>query len=496
MIICACLPKGRLGCAAVRGHFIFLFYPATLSKAGGFSTVLLLYGGKCKSYFSSRYICVQQIKKLSMLNRTIPPVLHHAVEFDLVLPDCKRFTLDNGVPVLAVDAGVEEVLQIEWVFEAGNAFEKANMVAGAANHLLKNGTTSRTAFDINEQTDYYGAYLNRSCYNETAVVTLHTLSKHLPKLMPVVTDIFTHSNFPQEELEIFVQNSRQRLSVNLRKSDFVANREMDVILYGKDHPYGKYSSFESLDALTRDQITEFYHQYYQQGKLAIFVAGKLPADIEDQLNLAFGHLPLKAFSPAKVMVDPGPKPPAESRIIRIENDPAGVQGSIRMAMPYANRHHPDFQQLQMLNNVFGGYFGSRLMSNIREDKGYTYGIQSYIQSHTGQSALVVSTEAGRNVCEAAIKEVYYEMKQLREEPVDEEELLLVRNYMIGSILGTLDGPFQIIGRWKSYFLHGIEDGQEYFNHAVENIKTVSAAELQELANKYLKDDHFYEMVVV
>jgi predicted Zn-dependent peptidase len=322
------------------------------------------------------------------------------------------------------------------------------------------------------------------------------LAKHLPKLMPVVTDIFTNSNFPQEELNVFVQNSRQRLSVNLRKSDFVANREMDVILYGKDHPYGKYSSYEAMDALTRDQLTAFYSQYYQQGNLAIFVSGKLPQDIEEQLNNAFGHLPLKGYKPAKVIVEAGQKPDPENRVIRLENDKTGVQGSIRMAMPFANRHHPDFQKLQMLNNVFGGYFGSRLMSNIREEKGYTYGIHSFIQSHIGQSALVISTEAGRDVCEAAIKEVYYEMKQLREEPVDEEELLLVRNYMIGSILGTLDGPFQITGRWKNYYLNGIEEGKDYFNQAVESIKTVSALELQELANKYLHDACFYEMVVV
>jgi predicted Zn-dependent peptidase len=222
----------------------------------------------------------------------------------------------------------------------------------------------------------------------------------------------------------------------------------------------------------------------------------LPQDIEEQLNNAFGHLPLKGYKPAKVIVEAGQKPDPENRVIRLENDKTGVQGSIRMAMPFANRHHPDFQKLQMLNNVFGGYFGSRLMSNIREEKGYTYGIHSFIQSHIGQSALVISTEAGRDVCEAAIKEVYYEMKQLREEPVDEEELLLVRNYMIGSILGTLDGPFQITGRWKNYYLNGIEEGKDYFNQAVESIKTVSALELQELANKYLYDARFYEMVVV
>ena len=431
-----------------------------------------------------------------MLDRSIAPVIHHAVEFNITLPACNRFTLDNGVPVITVDAGVEEVLQLEWVFEAGNSFETANMVAAATNHLLKNGTEMRTAFDINEQTDYFGAYLNRSCQSETAVVTLHTMSKHLQKLLPVVTDIFTNSTFPQEELDIFVQNSRQRLSVNLRKCDFVASREIDVLLYGKDHPYGKYSSFDALEALTRDQVMAFYNECYINGRMVIFVSGKLPANLIEVLNEAFGHLPLKPMQPSPVIVPETAAPLSQERIIRIQNDPNGVQGAIRMARPAINRHHPDFQKVQILNNIFGGYFGSRLMSNIREDKGYTYGIHSYLQSHLGPTAWLISTEAGRDVCDATITEVYYEMEQLRKEWVDEEELLLVRNYMIGSILGTLDTPFQISGRWKNYFLNGITDGNEYFNNAIQTIKTVPAEELRELANKYLQPEYFYEMVVV
>ncbi len=431
-----------------------------------------------------------------MLDRSNPPVIHHAVEFNLTLPACNRFTLDNGVPVITVDAGVEEVLQLEWVFEAGNSFETANIVAAATNHLLKNGTDLRTAFDINEQTDYFGAYLNRSCNSETAVVTLHTMSKHLEKLLPVMTDIFTNSIFPQEELDIFVQNSRQRLSVNLRKCDFVASREIDVLLYGKDHPYGKYSSVEALEALTRDQLVAFYNEFYKNGRMVIFVSGKLTPNVVELLNESFGHLPLKPLLPRPVIVPETAVPLQQERIIRIENDPNGVQGAIRMARPAINRHHADFQKVQILNNIFGGYFGSRLMSNIREDKGYTYGIHSYLQSHLGPTAWLISTEAGRDVCEATITEVYYEMEQLRKEWVDEEELLLVRNYMIGSILGSLDTPFQISGRWKNYYINGIDDGVNYFNNAIQTIKTVSAEELKALANKYLQPEYFYEMVVV
>jgi predicted Zn-dependent peptidase len=171
-----------------------------------------------------------------------------------------------------------------------------------------------------------------------------------------------------------------------------------------------------------------------------------------------------------------------------------VQGAIRIARPFPNRHDPDFMKSQVLNNVFGGFFGSRLMSNIREDKGYTYGIHSYFQNHVAHSAWMVSTEAGRDVCEATINEVYKEMKILREEPVDEEELLLVRNYMIGSILGDLDGPFQIINRWKNYVLNGLDES--YFYSSINTIKTITAEQVQELAQKYLIPEEFYELVVV
>jgi zinc protease len=431
-----------------------------------------------------------------MPDRSVIPPIKNAATFDLTLPDCQRFTLDNGIPVIAVDAGVEEVIQIEWVFEAGNAMEDANMVAAATNHLIRNGTTTRSAFDISEQIDFYGAFLSRSCFHETSIVTLHSLTKHLDRLLPVVTDIFTESIFPQEELDIFKQNSRQRLSVNLRKCDFVANREIDALIYGKDHPYGKYSTYEAIDALYREQILDFYDKYYRHGNMAIVVSGKLPGNIIEQLNGAFGHLPFNPYRPGGVYVEVPTSPSPEQRIVRIENDAAGVQGAIRLARHAPNRRHPDFQKLHVLNTLFGGFFGSRLMDNIREDKGYTYGIYSFIQNHVGNSAWVVSTEAGRDVCEAAIKEVYHEMQQLREGFIDDEELLLVRNYMMGSILGSLDGPFQIAARWKGYYLNGIVDGNTYFEDAIKVIKTVSADELRALATEWLQPEHFYEMVVV
>lgn len=178
----------------------------------------------------------------------------------------------------------------------------------------------------------------------------------------------------------------------------------------------------------------------------------------------------------------------------IISDPNGVQGAIRIARPFPNRHHPDFIKVQILNNIFGGFFGSRLMSNIREDKGYTYGIHSFLENHIQQSAWVISTEAGRDVCDATIAEVYKEMERLCKEPVSEAELHLVRNFMMGSILGDLDGPFQIIARWKNYILNNLTEA--YFYNSIKTIRTISAEELQQLAAKYLDAKDFYQLTVI
>lgn len=426
-----------------------------------------------------------------MVNRSVEPAIHEAVDFDIQLKPYIGFTLDNGVQVYAVDAGAEEVVMVEWVFYAGNWYEDKNIVAATVNHLLKNGTKTKPAFAINEHFEFYGAYLNRNCYNETATLTLHSLSKHLPHLLPVMAELLTESTMPEQELAIYKQNQKQRLAVNLKKGDFLANRFIDEYVYGKNHPYGKYTSAADYDALQQEELLAYYHKYYTNGKAMLFVAGKLPADIQQQLNKAFGHLPLNNATLADIQHQP--QPSAEKQYA-ITNDSNGVQASIRIARPFPNRHHPDFTKAQILNNIFGGYFGSRLMSNIREDKGYTYGIHSYLQNHIHTSAWLISTEAGRDVSAATIAEIYKEMQVLCDELVDDDELRLVRNYMMGSILGDLDGPFQIIARWKNYILNGLTG--DYFYNALDTIRTVSAEELQQLAKKYFNKDDFYQLTVV
>jgi predicted Zn-dependent peptidase len=426
-----------------------------------------------------------------MPDRKSAPQIKDAVDYAIQLKHPEILQLKNKTDLYKVQAGTEEVVQIEWVFKAGNWYEQQNNVAAAANFLIKNGTSTRSAYDINEYVDFYGAYLNRSCYNETAVVTLHCLTRQLHSLLPLVQEIFTDAVLPEDELHIFRQNMKQKLAVNLKKCDFVAGRKIDALLFGDKHPYGIYSEMADYDALELETLRKFYAQYYQQGHCTIFAAGIFPADFDSLMETHFGSLPFNQSAqsePSHLLQ------PAEQKKWNILNDTDGVQGAIRIARHFPNRHHPDFPGVQVLNTLFGGFFGSRLMNNIREDKGYTYGIYSYLQNHIHGGAWIISTEAGREVCEATVKEVYYEMQQLRDGDIDAEELLLVKNYLIGTLLGDLDGPFHIIGRWKNLILNGLDIS--FFNHSVETIKNIQAEELKVLANRYLNPDDFYELTVI
>jgi hypothetical protein len=424
------------------------------------------------------------------MNRKIAPNIKDAIDYKLQLKPYEHIKLDNGISVYSVNAGAQEVVQLEMVFCAGNSFEQQRGVAAATNFLLKNGTSTKTAFQINEAFEYYGGYCNRACYNETAVISLHSLTKHVNKLLPVMYEMLTDAVFPEEELKVYKQNAQQRLKVNLQKAEFVAGRLIDSYVYGENHPYGVYTNPLDIDNLNTEVCKKFYEQYYIHGKCIIFAAGNFPEKFIKELNTVFGKLKVNATSIKAPIVA---AIPAAEKKYRINNDPNAVQGAIRLASPFPNRHHPDFKKAMVLNTLFGGFFGARLMSNIREDKGYTYGIYSYIQNHLQETAWVVSTEAGKDVSEATIEEVYKEMKRLREEKIGEDELLLVRNYMIGGILGELDGPFQIMAKWKNIVLNNLDE--TYFYDSVKEIKTVSAEALMELANKYLLPEKFYELVV-
>lgn len=428
-----------------------------------------------------------------MLNRTVAPPIHDAVSFSFSLQPCNKVTSANGIPLYWLNAGTQDVVQIEWIFKAGLWQEPQTALAQAAAALLKNGSKNYSALQLNEALELYGASFHVSANNDYTVISLHALTRHLPALLPVLKEIITEAAFPEEELAIYKQNAQQRLILNLRKCDFVANRHIDAYLFGRQHPYGKYTEATDILALNREALRKFHSDYYRSANCIMLVAGRIDDSHIALIDDFFGKTAWGATGATPAEPNYERKPAAEHHY-RVTNDENGVQGAVRIARDFPNRKHPDFSPMIVLNTIFGGYFGSRLMANIREEKGFTYGISSQIYNYRNEGALLIATEAGKEVCEQTVAEVYKEMDLLCNVPVDEEELLLVKNYLLGSILGDLDGPFSIMQRWKNIILNELPEDQ--FEQNIAIYKSITPARLQELAQKYLRKEDYYELVVV
>jgi predicted Zn-dependent peptidase len=426
-----------------------------------------------------------------VLDRKSPPAIHDAVNFEFNLPPVNKVTLDNGLPLYWLNAGVQDVVQIDWVFKAGLWYEEKPSVAQSTAALLKNGTSKHTARQISESLEFYGAQFKVNAGNDYCSLTLYTLTKHLPVLLPIVHEIITDATFPEDEIEIYKNNTIQRLLVNLRQCEFVANQKIDAVLYGEAHPYGRYSRQANIEALVRKDLVSFYKSRFNLSAATIFMGGKVGNSEVKLINSIFGG----TLSSASSSIEPAfAIAGATDRSFKVDNDPNGVQGAIRIGRLFPNRHHPDYTPMVVLNTLFGGYFGSRLMANIREDKGYTYGIYSSISPEISGGSLVIHTETGRDVIENAIKEVYREMDILCSETADDEELLLVKNYLLGGLLGDLDGPFSILARWRTLILNGFTE--DYFYNNIRIYKSITAPELKSLAQNYFDRKDFYEVVVI
>jgi predicted Zn-dependent peptidase len=407
---------------------------------------------------------------------------------NLTVPPPEVWHLPNGVPVYETNLGTQDIVKLELVFFAGRPYEKKKLAFRGTAALLKEGTAHHSSADIAEVFDYYGGTLALPVSLDTATVQFYSLSKHFDKLLPVLAEILAEPTFPEEELKPFIERNIQRLQVDLTKNDVVAYRKFTELLYGEEHPYGYNSFADTYSALTRDDLVEHYQANYVSGNCLLFLSGKITPQIRALMEQHLGNAILKGEK-RTVAVGPGVNTPLTVKVPH----PEKVQTAIRIGSHLFTRSHPDYNGMYVLNTILGGYFGSRLMANIREEKGYTYNIYSNHDSMLFGGYFYVATEVGNEFVEPTIREIYVEMQKLQDKLVKKDEMEMVRNYLLGTLLTNLDGPFNISEVVKTFISEGLP--LSGFEELVETIKTISPKELRELARKYFKKENLWEVVV-
>lgn len=421
-----------------------------------------------------------------MLNRKLAPESKQVEEIRFIEP--LRQQLDNGIPVFIINAGEQELVRVEFIFHNINWDASKPLQAIGASHLVNNGTGKLSAKDIADKVDYYGAFLQTEYSADQLAVKLYTLNKHLASVLPILYQILNDSIFPEHELVIFSQNQKQSLQVNLQKNDYLARKHFAHALFG-DTTYGANIEAADYDQLLRKDLLDFYSAAYQAENCTIFVAGKFESEEMAILNKIIGQ-PWKNSAASIVNKFDFDSPKGSDIVLE---RPDALQSAIRMGAIGITRNHADFPGFQVLNCLLGGYFGSRLMANIREDKGYTYGIGSAVVSLKDAGYFFIATEVGADVCGSALEEIEKEINLLKTELVEQQELELVRSYMLGSMLGSLENAFSHADKFKNVYFSGLDYG--YYENYIRTVKTISAETLKSLANTYLNSSEFIKVVV-
>jgi len=407
----------------------------------------------------------------------------------VVIPEAKSFRLNNGVPVYLIEAGTEDIMRLEFIFKAGQVKEYLPLLSSTCNMMLSEGSQNYTSEELNRSLDYYGVFLNQTAEKDRAGIVLFFLNKHIEKVLELSHEILFRPVFPELELNSLMKKRLRWYLVNREKVQNLAIDQFFESIFGKNHPYGYQILEQDFENITPSHLLSFHTKYYTPENMAIIISGKINTKTAELLNSWIGNI-----SSNKTKSEYSVNPVKGEKLKKVHINKSGtVQSAIRIGSVTINKRHPDYPGMKILDSVLGGYFGSRLMKNIREEKGYTYGINSSISSLDLTGYKMISTEVGQKNYKKAIDEIYKEIKLLQTVPVKKEEMEVVRNYMLGEMLRMFDGPFALAESFRSAWEFDLDNS--YYYRLAEKIKTIDPDEIIELARTYYNIDDLYEITV-
>lgn len=416
---------------------------------------------------------------------TAPPITFPR---NISLPPARQWSLDNGLQVLAIEGAARPILRVELLFRAGRSFETGRVLGRATNLMLAEGSLDRSASEIENFFDFYGTNLQMTRTSDWASITVYTVLPHLEAILPVLAEVITQPKFEERELARFIKRNLQSLREIQTDPDSIADEEISARLFGEEHPYGYRVKPEHYKALTPERLAAFHREAYVAQNGILLLSGQLNSAAEQLINQHLGQIPVGKKMPDLPLAIKTQKtgPFGISR-------PKAQQTLIRQARLLPRKSREDMPGLEILNTALGDYFGSRLMQNIREEKGYTYGIESSLETSLFADYWLISADvANENLAEVQ-KEIADELDKLRNEPIPDAELRMLRSYLLGVMIGEVDGPLNIIYRYRGDIIDGTDFGS--FQQLVDSIHEISSHELRELARSYLLDDELVDLAV-
>lgn len=420
-------------------------------------------------------------------DRTIAPDFKVINTIHLAEP--KSHVLDNGIPLHVINIGEQPVIRLEVIFDAGNWYEPVQGASFFAIKMIAEGTSRITSSEISEAFDKLGAFIDLTHSSDRSGIVVYCLSRFLPEVLSLVSELIHDSTIPEKELSDLGNITLQNLRVNKEKTAYLASTALRAVLFGAQHPYGRSQDEEVIQTLPLETIKTYFDRFIKNGKAVVVLAGQVGDHDVKYVNQYLGQLPASADISS---VSHAPETDYAGKQILIEKEDS-VQSSIRMGRRLFNRHHPDYFKMLVTNEILGGYFGSRLMKNIREEKGLTYGISSSVVTLSNEGYFMIGTDVKKEFTQQTIDEIKKEIGILQTESVGDDELRTVKNFMAGEFAGSLNTAFEVADRRKILLLDGLP--ADFFNRYIEQIHATTAADIRYIASTYLRPEDMAEVVV-
>lgn len=421
--------------------------------------------------------------------RNPQPTELNTSNIDLSALEPRRHTLKNGIPVDVYFSDSLEIMRLDVVFEAGKAYADTSLVAITAMALITEGTGHRSAKEIADFLNFRGINIEKTIDALTVGLTIYLQNRYLDEFLPLLHEMLTESTMPENEFEVFLKNKRREFDQLQQKTNFTASRTCLEEMFGKGHVYGKYMQNSDFETITTEQVRKFYRERYGLQNCRFFLAGNVSEKNIAALENVFGNGTLPSGeSPVEISVRPNPS------VSKTIDRPEAVQTSIRIGKIIdLGWDSMEFAKLMVVNNLLGGGFlGSRLMRNLREEKGYCYGIYSVISIERKAIYMMVSTEVGNEVAKPAVTEIFNEIRRLQTEPVGEEELTTTRRFLIGDFIRGVDGVFELAERGRTQYAAQADD--TFAKNYLEAIESITPEEIMELAKKHFATDSFVQVL--
>jgi predicted Zn-dependent peptidase len=409
-----------------------------------------------------------------MLDRVTAPVFQNISPFKL--KEVQKLKLDNGRDVFFIDHGEQPIFKLELSIKSGSWYSEKYDLFSLALKSLNESSLKRSSSEITVAIDSLGAFIEFSPGFDNSSISIYGLTKHFHEIMGLLSEIIQSPKLDETEFETVKTKELERIRLNQEKNSYLSSIELRKNIFGAQHPYGNSATLSETESISIADVKTFFNSNFDD--FEIFVSGKLPETFEAQLNDRFGASPVR-YVPEKEH-DINKTSSKDSNIIKANS----VQSSINIGKRLFRRNHKDYVKFLVTNELLGGFFGSRLMKNIREEKGLTYGIYSHIYSLNNEGYFSVSTDCKGDFSQQVIDEVLKEIETLQSIPVERNELDTVKNYMLGSFTSSVSTPFALMDRFKAVYFQGLN--YDYYGMYFDTVRNLTPDDIQYQSQEHLR----------